>query len=135
MIRKGGDIDRYGNPGSSPAAYLIRMMEYSVTISLHLTSFLKLIALPSCCLLCCFFRISGRNCTGSSRHDQDLEMEDFSEIAQCSYWMFSKMPFKTSLLAGQSHEIEDVAVRMFNSTLVYTGLELSSKVLRGMLLG
>lgn len=72
------------------------------------------------------FRISGRNCTSSSRHDHELELEDFNEIAQCSHWMFSKLPFKTSLLAGQSHEVEDVAVRMFNSTLVYTGLELSS---------
>jgi hypothetical protein len=40
-------------------------------------------------------------------------------------WAFTKIPFKTSLLAGQSHETEDIAVRMFNSSLVYSGLEFS----------
>lgn len=73
-------------------------------------------------------RISGRNCSSSSHHDDDEE--DFSEIAQGSYWTFSKIPFKTSLLAGQSHEVEDISVRMFNSTLVYTGLELSGRLNR-----
>jgi len=42
-----------------------------------------------------------------------------------SMWSFTKIPFKTSLLAKQSHEMEDIAVRMFNSSLVYTGLEIS----------
>ncbi len=42
-----------------------------------------------------------------------------------SYWTFSKLPFKQSLLSYDSCELEDVAIRMFNSTLVYAGIESS----------
>ena len=42
-------------------------------------------------------------------------------------WSFTKSAFKTSLLESSSHELEDVAARMFNSTLVYAGLETSGK--------
>jgi len=44
---------------------------------------------------------------------------------QCSRWLFSKVPFKTSLMHFDSHELEDVSARMFNSTLVYARLESS----------
>ena len=40
-------------------------------------------------------------------------------------WSFTRAPFKTSILDGISHELEDVCTRMFNSTLVYVGLESS----------
>lgn len=46
-------------------------------------------------------------------------------VVHSPQWAFTKIPFKTSLLAGQSHEIEDISVRMFNSALVYSGLEFS----------
>ena len=45
---------------------------------------------------------------------------------QCSRWLFSKVPFKTSLMQFDSHELEDVSARMFNSTLVYARIESSS---------
>jgi len=56
-------------------------------------------------------------------------MDDLRDAALHSgHWTFSKVPFKTSLMAGQTHEFEDISVRMFNSALVYTGLELSGKL-------
>ena len=42
---------------------------------------------------------------------------------QLSRWLFSKVPFKSSLMLLNSHELEDISARMFNSTLVYTKLE------------
>ena len=39
------------------------------------------------------------------------------------YWSFTRQPFKTSLLNFDDHALEDISARMFNSTLVYTGLE------------
>jgi len=62
---------------------------------------------------------------GVGADDGEAAPDDVDEVVQCGHWAFSKVPFKTSLVAGQSHEVEDVSVRMFNSTLVYTGLELS----------
>ena len=55
-------------------------------------------------------------------------MDDLGDaVLHSAHWTFSKLPFKTSLIAGQSHEFEDISVRMFNSSLVYSGLELSGK--------
>jgi len=55
-------------------------------------------------------------------------MDDLGDaVLHSGHWTFSKVPFKTSLIAGQSHEFEDISVRMFNSSLVYSGLELSGK--------
>lgn len=45
-----------------------------------------------------------------------------------SYWSFTRTPFKTSLLHFETHEMEDVAARMFNSTLVYSGLESAGEI-------
>jgi len=77
-------------------------------------------------------RISGRNCRSSSRTRNGSEspgaadVDDLGDAAlHSAHWTFSKVPFKTSLIAGQTHEFEDISVRMFNSSLVYTGLELS----------
>jgi len=59
------------------------------------------------------------------------DMDDLGDASLHSgHWAFSKVPFKTSLIAGQSHEFEDISVRMFNSSLVYSGLEISGKSLR-----
>ena len=72
-------------------------------------------------------RLSGRACgpdrggSGASTSDQD-EMD-----VRGTFWSFSKVPFKHSLLAYESHEMEDVAIRMFNSTLVYAGIESAGK--------
>jgi hypothetical protein len=82
-------------------------------------------------------RISGRNCSSLTRHNatgsESRRMSDGAESSEHAMdamvhgpqWAFTKIPFKTSLLAGQSHETEDIAVRMFNSSLVYSGLEFS----------
>ena len=84
----------------------------------------------------CVRRISGRNCRSSSRTQNGSESpgasdaDDLGDAAlHSSHWTFSKVPFKTSLIAGQTHEFEDISVRMFNSALVYSGLELSGKTL------
>ena len=54
------------------------------------------------------------------------DTDDLRDAALHSgHWAFSKIPFKTSLITGQSHEFEDISVRMFNSTLVYSGLEIT----------
>ena len=87
----------------------------------------------------CVGRISGRNCRSSSRAQSGSEspgasdLDDLSDaVLHSGHWTFSKIHFKTSLIAGQSHEFEDIAVRMFNSGLVYTGLgfEVSGKTWR-----
>jgi len=83
------------------------------------------------------FSISGRNCGSLSRQhrsrsdspgiaeDVDAREQANQAMVHGSHWAFTKVPFKTSLLAGQTHDIEDIAVRMFNSSLVYCGLEFS----------
>jgi len=59
------------------------------------------------------------------------DMDDLGDASLHSgHWTFSKVPFKTSLIAGQTHEFEDISVRMFNSSLVYSGLEISGESLR-----
>lgn len=64
-----------------------------------------------------FCRISGRGCSNTQS-----SLEDHIDL-RGTYWSYSKVPFKHSLIAFESHELDDIAVRMFNSTLVYTGLE------------
>ena len=57
--------------------------------------------------------------------EEDILLNDSQAFS--SMWSFTKSAFKTSLLESSSHELEDVAARMFNSTLVYAGLETSGK--------
>ena len=62
-----------------------------------------------------FCRLSGRACA-PDRGDDEIDVRS-------PFWTFSRTPFRRSLMSFESHELEDVSVRMFNSTLVYTGLE------------
>ncbi len=66
-------------------------------------------------------RLGSRNASERAvtvANDEEMDLKG-------SYWTFSKLPFKQSLLALDSCELEDVAIRMFNSTLVYAGIESS----------
>ena len=80
--------------------------------------------------------INGGNGNGSGRGDEASEDEEAGVSlldeaeAFSGIWSFTKTPFKSSLLASSTHEMEDVAARMFNSTLVYAGLETSGKTLQ-----
>ena len=87
---------------TEPVSYLLQLMNVWLT-----TSFLNW-----------SYRISSRNC-GTGRRS-DAEQDD---IAVSSFWFFSRSPMKSALTKCVSHEMEDVAVRMSNSTLVYTGFE------------
>ena len=61
-------------------------------------------------------RLSSRYCRLGGQQEVDMDV-------QLSRWLFSKVPFKSSLMLLNSHELEDISARMFNSTLVYTKLE------------
>ena len=80
---------------------------------------------------CIFSRHHHQTSSGDNRRQRSQEVDGDESLSSCSllspYWLFSRCPFRTSLLANQPHEVEDTAVRMFNSTLVYTGLELSGE--------
>lgn len=77
-------------------------------------------------------RLSARHC--SSRRcpgdpidvtaDQSLDDATQNDVT-VGQWVFSRAALRTSLLAGLGSELEDIAVRMFNSALVYTELETS----------
>ena len=70
-----------------------------------------------------FCRLSGR-ARGPDRGGSGTNSGEQDEMdVRGAFWSFSKVPFKHSLLAYESHEMEDVAIRMFNSTLVYAGIE------------
>ena len=75
-----------------------------------------------------FLRRSGRAC-GPDRGGSGSATGDTDDIhdERGAFWSFSKVPFKHSLLTYDSHEMEDVAIRMFNSTLVYAGIESAGK--------
>ncbi|ELU17223.1 hypothetical protein CAPTEDRAFT_210514 [Capitella teleta] len=75
-------------------------------------------------------KLSGRNCSSSTSSSGGHE-DPGEELSEGSIWSFTKTPFKTSLSTFTSPELTDVAARMFNSTLVYTGLE-SAAVLEDM---
>ena len=45
------------------------------------------------------------------------------EADEDNFWSFSRMPFQKTLTPFRLHEWEDTAVRMFNSSLVYAGIE------------
>ena len=71
----------------------------------------------------CVFRLSGRACGPDRSGPGTNSGEQDDTDVRGAFWSYSKVPFKHSLLAYESHEMEDVAIRMFNSTLVYAGIE------------
>ena len=51
------------------------------------------------------------------------DSDDDSSFFKESYWSFSKTPFRQALLALDSRDHDDIAIRIFNSSLVYAGIE------------